>query len=71
MKQSVSFAGKLFDCFLPLFVSYGCQLVVSYVGIFVYTGVITAKAVASGMSEEETAHFIQMQLLNLNDSYWS
>ena len=64
MKQSISFAGKLFGCFLPLFVAYGCQLVVSFIGIFVYEGIIIAKVIANGMSEEETAYFIETQLLN-------
>lgn len=64
MKQSISFAGKLFGCFLPLFVAYGCQLVVSFVGIFVYTGIMTAKGIASGMSEEEVFALVQTQLLN-------
>lgn len=64
MKQGISFAGKLFGCFLPLFVAYGCQLVISFVGMFIYTGIVTAKGIANGLSEEEVFYFIETQLLN-------
>lgn len=64
MKQSISFAWKLFSCFLPLFVAYGCQLIVSLIGIFVYEGIIIAKVIASGMSEEEAFALVETQLLN-------
>lgn len=64
MKQRISFAGKLFGCFLPLFAGYGCQLLISFVGMFVYTMVVTAKGVAEGISEAELFVFIETQLLN-------
>ena len=64
MKQSISFAGKLFGCFLPLFVAYGCQLAVSFIGMFIYMGIMTAKVIASGMSEEEVFALVETQLLN-------
>lgn len=64
MKQSISFAGKLFGCFLPLFVGYGCQLLISFVGMFVYTILVTARGVAKGISEAELFVSIEAQLLN-------
>lgn len=64
MKQSMKIAGKLFGCFLPLFVAYGCQFVVSLIGIFVYEGIIIAKVIASGVSEEEAFALVETQLLN-------
>ena len=64
MKQSIGFARKLFGCFLPLFVAYGCQIAVSFIGIFVYEGIIIAKVIAGGMSEEEAFAFVETQLLN-------
>ncbi len=64
MKQSISFAGKLFGCFLPLFAAYGCQILISFVGMFVYTILVTARGVAEGISEAELFVFIETQLLN-------
>ena len=64
MKQSISFAGKLFGCFLPLFAAYGCQILISFVGMFVYTMIVTARGVAEGISEAELFVFIETQLLN-------
>lgn len=64
MKQRVVFAVKLFGCFLPLFAAYGCQLLISFVGMFVYTMIVTAKGVAEGISEAELFVSIEAQLLN-------
>ncbi len=64
MKQGIVFAGKLFGCFLPLLVAYGCQLVISFLGMFVYMSIVTAKGVAQGISEAELFVFIEAQLLN-------
>ncbi len=66
MKQTISFAGKLFGCFLPLFVAYGCQLIISFAGVFIYTIVATAKGLAEGIPEEEVFVFVEAQLLNPN-----
>lgn len=64
MKQGFVFAGRLFGCFLPLLVAYGCQLVSSFLGMFVYMSIVTAKGVAQGISEAELFVFIEAQLLN-------
>ena len=64
MKQNVVFAGKLFGCFLPLLIAYGCQLLVSSVGMIIYIGIVTAKGTASGILEEELFGLIETQLLN-------
>ena len=64
MKQTLRVAGKLFGCFLPLFVAYACQFVISFVGMFVYTIIVTSRGMAQGIPEEEVLVFIEAQLLN-------
>ncbi len=66
MKQSIKIAGKLFGCFFPLFVAYGCQLIISFISMSLYTAIVVAKGISLSMSEEEAFALVEMQLLNPN-----